>query len=294
LPPACQAAIVDALMKVLIAGCGYVGIALGEELAARGDEVVGLRRQADTLPASFQPFSADLGDPPSLSGVPSDVQALVFCAGAGRRDADVYEQVYVRGLENILEALRHANAPLERLVFCSSTAVFEHEDGRWVDEDSPALPSAPTAQRLLEAEGIAARACPKSTILRLGGIYGEGRASLLERLRRGELSAPLKTLYTNRIHRQDCAGVIAQLLRLEAPPALLLGVDDEPVPLGDLYAWMAARLGVDAPSAGDPSSFGRFRTSKRCRNARLHDTGYTLRFPSFREGYGALLRERGL
>ncbi len=30
--------------------------------------------------------------------------------------------------------------------------------------------------------------------------------------------------------------------------------------------------------------------SKRCRNTRLLETGYRFRYPSFREGYGAMLR----
>ena len=278
-------------MKVLISGCGYVGEALGHELLARGDEVIGLRRHAGMLPPALSPLAADLEDPASLRGLPGDVSAVVFCAGARQRNEAAYVSTYVSGLENLLRALEDAGARLERLVFTSSTAVYEHDDGRWVDEDSPAEPVAPTSKRLIEAEAVAREGAAKTTVLRLGGIYGPGRASVLERIARGEVVAPSSTLYTNRIHRDDCAGVLAHLLHADDPPPLLLGVDDEPVELGELYRWLAERLGVAAPEVGEVTTQTRFLTSKRCRNTRLLGTGYTSRMPSFRQGYAALLSE---
>jgi nucleoside-diphosphate-sugar epimerase len=276
-------------MRVLIAGCGYVGEALGHELLARGDRVVGLRRDAGALSPAFSPISADVEDVASLTGLPGDVTSLVFCAGARERSEAAYTATYVRGLENVLTALRSAGAELERLIFTSSTAVYEHEDGRWVDEDSPTDPTAPTAKRLLEAEALALGAAPLASVLRLGGIYGPGRTGLMRRIARGEVTTLATTLYTNRIHLRDCAGSLAHLLELEAPPTLLLGVDDHPVELNELYRWLAQRLGVAPPTPGDAATRGRFRTSKRCRNARLKSTGYVLRVPSYREGYEPLL-----
>ena len=53
--------------RVLIAGCGDLGIALGLRLRAAGWQVSGLRRHADALPAGITPISADLGDMRSLA-----------------------------------------------------------------------------------------------------------------------------------------------------------------------------------------------------------------------------------
>ena len=56
------------MAKVLIAGCGDVGSALGERLLGAGHTVRGLRRQADALPPGILPLQADLERPPGTVG----------------------------------------------------------------------------------------------------------------------------------------------------------------------------------------------------------------------------------
>ena len=48
------------MARVLIAGCGYVGAALGEVLLRDSHDVWGLRRKPRSLPAGIQPIEADL------------------------------------------------------------------------------------------------------------------------------------------------------------------------------------------------------------------------------------------
>ena len=50
------------MATVLIAGCGYVGTALGEMLAGDGHDVYGLKRDPSELPAAIRPVKADLSD----------------------------------------------------------------------------------------------------------------------------------------------------------------------------------------------------------------------------------------
>jgi nucleoside-diphosphate-sugar epimerase len=99
--------------------------------------------------------------------------------------------------------------------------------------------------------------------------------------------------YTNRIHRDDAAGALAHLAaRPDAAPCYV-GVDCEPATEADVLAWLAARLRV-APSdaAPPPARARRARGSKRCRNALLLAAGYRFRYPTYREGYAALLEAR--
>ena len=58
------------MSKILIAGCGDVGSALGERLAADGHQVWGLRRSTNKLPASILPLAGDLTDPATLTDLP--------------------------------------------------------------------------------------------------------------------------------------------------------------------------------------------------------------------------------
>jgi nucleoside-diphosphate-sugar epimerase len=57
-------------MRILIAGCGYVGSELGRQLAAQGHTVFGLRRNITGLPPEIEPVPADLATPGSLAVLP--------------------------------------------------------------------------------------------------------------------------------------------------------------------------------------------------------------------------------
>jgi nucleoside-diphosphate-sugar epimerase len=182
------------------------------------------------------------------------------------------------------------------VLFTSSTAVYAQQDGEWVDEDSPTEPHQWSGLRMLEAEQLLAASGLSGTALRLGGIYGPGRTRLVEGVRSGRaLTRPGPARYTNRIHRDDAAGVLHHLVELALAgrelPDRLIGVDDEPADEAEVLHWLAARLGVPPPGEARPEApaAGRAATNKRCRNARLRALGYAFRYRTFREGYGELL-----
>lgn len=176
----------------------------------------------------------------------------------------------------------------QRLLFTSSTAVYGQQAGEWVDESSPTEPADFAGQRLLEGEALVRSAPFPGTVLRLGGIYGPGRSSLIERARGGVSSA---SGYTNRIHRDDAAAALAHLAALPQVEGTLIGVDSEPALACEVLSWLAQRLELPAPRPGVVPSARAARGSKRCRNARLLATGFRFRYPTYREGYAALLAE---
>lgn len=272
-------------MRVLIAGCGYVGSALAERLAAEGARVFGLARRPAGLPRGVEPLAADLTDPSSLEALPEGFEIVFYAASAGARDPQAYERAYVHGVSNLLARLARRSPP-RRFVFVSSTAVYAQQQGEWVDEDSPTTPAGFRGRVLLEGERRSLAAPFPGTVVRFGGIYGPGRASLVERVRAGRARFR-PGHYTNRIHRDDCAGVLRHVALLEAPAPLYLGVDDEPALERDVLVWLAERLGAPMPTASEAGSAE--TGSKRCSNRRLRGEGYRLRYPSFREGYAQLL-----
>lgn len=269
--------------RVLIAGCGDVGCALAGRLTARGVEVWGLRRTIAALPPGVRGLAADLSDPAGWPSLPTKLDAVVYSAAPDGRDEASYRAVYVEGLGHLLERL--AGERLHRVIFTSSTGVYGQDAGEVVDESSPTEPTAFTGRCLLEAEAVPQTAPWPAVVVRLGGIYGPGRTRLLEAARRGEPGSPT---FSNRIHRDDCAGILDHLLDLDRPEPLYLGVDSEPAPRSEVIAWLRARMGLPAlPEA--PT--GDLVAGKRCSNQRLLASGYRLLYPSFREGYGALLAE---
>lgn len=277
------------MARVLIAGCGRLGIALGAQLRAREDEVFGLRRAGGALPHGIQPLQGDLVRADGIGDLPPGLDAVVYTAAAVGSDEASYRRAYVDGPRNLLAALEAQRQDPRRLVFVSSTAVYGQQGGEWVDEASPTEPASFRGRILLEGERLFASGPVPSVAARLAGIYGPGRTWLIDAVRAGRISPRREDppVYTNRMHEADCAGMLAHLLALESPDPVYLGVDDEPAPRSEVAAWIAEQLGLDLSDVA-PTPAHR-DGNKRCSNARLKASGYRLRYPTFREGYAELL-----
>jgi nucleoside-diphosphate-sugar epimerase len=136
--------------RVLIAGCGYVGTALGLRLSAVGHRVWGLRRHPGELPSPIEPLAADLADPSSLAVLPRDLDWVVYAAAAGGFSDERYRAAYVDGPRHLLSALAATGIAPRRLVFTSSTGVYAQSGGEQVDETSPTEPTHFSGTRLLQ------------------------------------------------------------------------------------------------------------------------------------------------
>ena len=282
-------------MNILIAGCGYVGTALGSLLAAEGHAVWGLRRHPAVLPSGIGPLEADLTSADTLQRLPSAVDYVFYTAAPDTHNDAAYQAVYVDGLRNLLNALTLQQAHPRRIFLTSSTGVYGESSGAWVDETSSTQPAEFGGIRLLEGERLLLDGPFPATVLRLGGLYGPGRASLMEQVRRGQIAWDDESpVYFNRIHRDDAAGALRHLMMLPDPDPLYVGVDHEPTTLAVLLDWLADALGVPPtrPSESSGARTPRHPANKRCRNAKLVASGYVFRYPTFREGYTALLTEQ--
>ncbi len=278
------------MAKILIAGCGYVGEALANLLLADGHEVWGLRRNPRSLRAGIEIIAADLAQPEDLRDLPGGLDVVFYLVSPNGSEDALYRRAYVDGLRGLVAAL-HLQRQKPRLLFASSTAVYDQSDGEWVDESSETAPDHWSGKRLLEGEQIALQALPSASVIRFGGIYGPRRTSLIDSVRSGRAvyrSDPPQ--YTNRIHRDDCAGALRHLMGLENPESIYLGVDNEPAEKRAVLLWLAGVMGSPEPRAVDKKEASkRSRGNKRCRNARLVQSGYTFCYPTFREGYSAVL-----
>jgi nucleoside-diphosphate-sugar epimerase len=272
--------------RILLAGCGDLGERVAQRLRAHGDEVWALRRQPPAHGGhGIHWLRGDLTDPASLRELPAGITRLVYLPAPATRDKAAYRAIFVDGLRYLLDALDRRK--LARVLFVSSSAVYGEHDGDWVDEATPTDPPGFNGAVLLEAEQWLAEQSLPSTVLRLAGLYGPGRLQLIERLRAGQLRVPRETPHwANRIHVDDAAAAVAHLLQLKSPQPLYLGVDDTPMPLDELYDFLAALIDAPLPAEGAaPTGVG----SKRLRNARLRASGWALQWPDAREGYAALL-----
>jgi len=280
--------------SVLIAGCGDVGSRLATQLLAQGWQVHGLRRSIERFPEGVLGVAGDLFAEQRPETWPSGpLDYLVYCAAATEHDEAGYRAAYVEGLRHVLSWLRQSGQRPRRLLFVSSSSVYVQQTGEWVDETSPTEAEGYSGRLMLEAEQVALDSGIPATRVRLTGIYGPGREWLLTQVRRGYRVAVEPPLYGNRIHADDAAGLLAFLLEADRDGKVLedcyIGVDDAPAPLAEVVGWLREYLGV-TEWAEDASV--RRTGSKRCSNARARALGWAPRYPSFREGYAAILEGR--
>ncbi|WAP51373.1 NAD-dependent epimerase/dehydratase family protein [Arthrobacter sp. ATA002] len=279
-------------MTVLIAGCGDLGTEAGLRFAAAGFSVLGWRRSPEKLPAPLTGAAADLTSA-DLPPIPADTDVVVIAVAAGSRSVEAYRAAYVDGTAHVLNALERDGVNPRRILFVSSTAVYGDAGGGWVDEETPAAPATATGAVILEAEQLLHARRPDAVVLRLAGIYGPGRTRLIDSVQAGTAVVPASAQLTNRIHRDDAAAAIVHLAAEVADPApLYVGVDDEPVDLAAVLRFLAAELGRDLPA---PAESGSSRGGNRkLSNARLRGTGFAFAYPTFREGYRAVLAGQGI
>lgn len=271
---------------ILIAGCGDVGIATALELIAQGHQAYGLRRNIDALPDSIHAIKADLGDKSTLSSLPS-ADILIYCATPSERSEAGYRAAYLDGLKNVLAALP---TPPKHLFFTSSTSVYGQNAHEWVTEDSPTHPQDVYGQIMCEAEQQVFD-LPNGCIVRFSGIYGPGRHHLINRVKAGIGAPQTPVHYSNRIHRDDCAGALAYLVQraLSHQPLerCYLVSDLEPTPIHTITDWLAEQLNVTLNTHTPIQRGG----SKRCNSQRLRDSGYQLRYPNYQAGFNAILAD---
>lgn len=275
--------------SVLVLGCGDLGLRLAGALPAHW-QFTGVCRSPAKLPPGVAALAADYTRPGSLDALaalaPDYVVTTLKPVG---RDAAGYRRGFALATRHLLEGLEQHRP--RAVLMVSSTRVYAEERGGWVEEDAPLATSDPAARAIIDAEEQLLGSGHRTAAIRCGGIYGEPGGRLLSRVAGGGITAATPERFSNRIHRDDVAGLLAHLIgRVEVGESLApvyLGVDDCPAPQHEVEAWLAGQLGVVAAPTRQPPA-----THKRCRNLALSASGYRLRHPDYRSGYAAVLAAR--
>ena len=288
-------------MRVLIVGCGYVGLPLGIELVRQGHEVSGIRRTGDALnelsAAGIQPLVADITRPGDLAKLPRDHDWVVECVSSTKGGVEEYRQVYLNGTRSVIEWL--ASNPPKKFLFTSSTSVYGQTDGSVVKETSPTEPASDTSKLMVETErelisAARTRGFP-AVILRVAGIYGPERGHLFQQFLKNEARISGKgERIINMIHRDDLVSAIVTGLKSGRSGEIYNAVDDEPVAEIHFFRWLSETLGKWMPPfATEQENAQRKRglTNKKVSNRRLKmELGCPFKYPTFRQGYTEEIR----
>jgi nucleoside-diphosphate-sugar epimerase len=297
---------------LLIFGLGYCGAAVAAVARDAGIAVTGTTRDGQAATIPFDAAASSILFDAAASSI-ADATHLLSTVPPGARDGTQRpahgDPVLAHGdpvLARYADAI--ANAPRLRWIgYLSSTVVYGDRGGGWVDEDTPPAPSQSRGHHRLAAE-TAWRAFAGSRavdVFRLAGIYGPGR-SAFDALRSGQARRIIRPGHAfGRIHRDDIAAAVLAAMRQDRSPGprVLNLADDVPAESATVIEEAARLLGVspppgvafaDAAPGMSPMARSFWAENRKVASRKTQSMlGLTWRYPSYREGLRAILREEG-
>lgn len=287
------------MQALLIVGCGDIARRALPLLEPR-HRLCALVRSPDPELAArgVEQIEGDLDAPESLAqlaGRAERVAHLAPPARTGPGDSRTH---------NLLAALSAKSGAMlpRRFVYLSTSGVYGDCAGERVDETRPARPQTGRAMRRVDAERAVsdwgAREGVEVVILRVPGIYAPDRLPL-ERLARGIPALRSEDdVYSNHIHADDLAAIVALALHAPHASGIYNANDDSEVKAGDWLDLVADRAGLARPHRVSraeaqrvvPADLLSFMSeSRRLSNVRLKaQLGARLRYPTVVEGLAAI------
>jgi nucleoside-diphosphate-sugar epimerase len=183
-------------------------------------------------------------------------------------------------------------------VYLSTSGVYGDCAGERVDEARSPRPGTERAARRLDAENAltewGARRGVETVILRAPGIYASDRLPLAHLARGVSALRPEEDVYTNHIHADDLAQIVAAALHSALARGVYNASDDSEIKMGDWLDLVAARAGLARPRRVSraeasrlvpPEMLSFMSESRRLSNARMKaDLGVRLRYPTIADG----------
>tara|TARA_R110000868_G_scaffold38631_3_gene134958 strand:+ start:5419 stop:6282 length:864 start_codon:yes stop_codon:yes gene_type:complete len=278
--------------KLFAFGLGFTSLALATRLQAQGLAVAGTCRSADKA-ASLR-----------ARGIDAHIYAPDQKFDANALNGTTHLLLSIPPDEAGDPVARDYGAALAALSltwagYLSTTGVYGDRGGDWVDEASPLEPTTARGARRLQAEQQWAALNLPLHIFRLAGIYGPGRNQLVS-LREGKARRVIKEGQVfSRIHVDDIAQVLLASIAQPHIGAAYNLCDNDPAPPQEVVTYAAELLGMTPPPEINfedadlsPMAKSFYAESKRVSNKRIREElGVVLKYPTYREGLKALLKD---
>jgi nucleoside-diphosphate-sugar epimerase len=302
-------------MRVLFTGAtGVLGREALPALIAAGHDVTGLARGDDDAAwlreIGARPASLDLFDGDQVNAAVAGHDAVVHFATAippfarmTKRDAwAVNDRLRTEATRTLVDAaLAHG---VERFMFPSIVFIYADGGDAWLDETAAISPVWDALDSALDAESEVRRFADgggSGIVLRLGRLYGPGRASseLIQAVSTSRRKAPIVGSgrnFVSSIHSADVGSAVP--IALTVPGGTFNVVDDEPVTAERLAASLADALGVGVPAKVPPvaarlaagKAAALLTVSHRVSNGAFREaTGWKPAHPSVVEGWHAVI-----
>lgn len=281
--------------SVLIFGCGYLGLRAAAAWRKAGCRVSAFTRgRTQELTAlGIEPLLADILEPASLHEIPT-VDTVLYAVGMDRSTGRTLREIYIDGLQNVLEQLTLQSIAPKRFLYISSTSVYGQTHGNAVSETDTTVPLDASGHTILDAERLLHSYLPTAIILRFAGIYGPGRLLRRQQLLAGAPLVGDAEKWLNLIHVEDGARAILAAESRAVPGQVYNIADDTPVRRRDFYTCLAYLL--QAPEARfEPYPDGTtipLEANRRIQNVKARsELGFTPQYPSYELGLSASVDE---
>lgn len=215
-------------------GSGWLGLALAERFVGRGYRVKASTRSENRLEvlssSQTEPFIVDIGELPG--NVQSFLESKLLIINIPSRD--------IAGFKRLVKEIEHSE--IERVLFVSSTSVYENRDTPITESDAAESKHHP----LLIIENLFRDSVEfNTTITRFGGLIGYNRHP--GRFFRGGKIVSNPDSGVNLIHRDDCINIIEKIVASETWGEVFNCCADSHPSKRAFYSQAARLLGEPAP-----------------------------------------------
>ncbi len=283
------------MKKILIVGYGDIGVRTAGLLSSRYRVYALTRSESAMQRARHQgaiPVPGDLDHPATLGRIVGLADTVLHFAPPQRNGPHDLRT------RHLLAALTKGKILPRRLIYISTTGVYGDCHGERVDETRATRPTTPRALRRADAETSLRRWGTRNgvrvSILRVPGIYAPGRLPVERLEQRIPALRAEDDGYTNHIHADDLARIVAAALIHGRPGRVYNTADDTPMKMADYFDLVADHYGLERPRRVSwqeaqkeisPGMLSYMNESRRIANDRIkQELGVRLRYPGVREG----------
>ncbi len=261
--------------RVLIAGFGYLGKKLAQILLEQNYLVYAIKRQKIDDEQNITFIYGDVNDL-SADDIP-EIDYAFFLLAPNNFSEDNYRRTYIDSLLSFCNIIKKKK--VKKVLFSSSTSMYEQTDGSLVSEETNVNPQNFPGRIMLEAENILKDNCENPIIARLSGIYGRERGDIYKTL--DNVANPL--FYSNRIHQEDACSALLYLMKTEKTHETFIITDSNPEQYKNIATWLERGTKINP----HPKRY----SNKRLSNAKLIETGFKFKYPSYKEGLKDIIRK---
>ncbi|QNR23846.1 NAD(P)H-binding protein [Croceimicrobium hydrocarbonivorans] len=225
--------------KISILGCGWLGLALANDLLNKGYDVSGSTTSKDRIKElsdyGISPYLIDIASIDSVIHEFLNSDLLIIAITSKSVD---HFKTLVKYIEK---------SQVQKVIFISSTSVYPYTNGI-VDENCNTL-----NKPLVEIEKLfTSNPSFKTTVLRFGGLFGYDRKPGLFIKQKPIIENPQG--YVNLIHRDDCIEIIEQIIMKNLWAEVLNACAADHPSRRDFYLKESRKIGLESISFDENSN----------------------------------------